>query len=74
MIAASATRISAKGDVLCGRCFSPRGHGKRCLALNVRPRLLGAGLAASDEVEDRSAEVSQPLFADALATQEGGGR
>ena len=47
-------------------------NGKRCLALNVRPRLLGAGLAAGDEVEDRGAEVGEPLLADALAAEQGG--
>ena len=38
------------------------------------PDLLGAGLAAGDEVEDRGAEVGEPLLADALAPQEGGWR
>ena len=36
------------------------------------PAVLGAGLAAGDEVEDRGAEVGEPLLADALAPQEGG--
>ena len=45
--------------------------GTECL--NV-PDLLGAGLAAGDKVEDRGTEVGQPLLADALAPQEGGGR
>ena len=55
---------------------------KRCLAQNVKiapvpdllPDLLRAGLAAGDEVEHRGTEVGQPLLADALAPQEGGGR
>jgi hypothetical protein len=84
----SATRISAKGEVrhetavrathiplLALRAWMDgepeRGAVPGTECLNV-PDLLGPGLAAGDEVEDRGAEVGQPLLADALAAEQGG--
>jgi hypothetical protein len=65
-------RIASEGIRLADPA-SPQQTGKGAWHCMSVPELLGGGLAAGDEVEDRGAEVGQPLLADALAPQEGGG-